>query len=100
MGIPPGYFPHNIRGLRDTVQVPYNPGKFNRRQGPMRKVGRGTCGGQGERAGVDPGEYRTRDSDIPVTHGAEMLVLRAEAALRAGDIAGMTTLLNESLPGR
>ena len=41
-------------------------------------------------------KYETRDSDVPVTHGAEMLVLRAEAALRAGDIAGMTTLLNDS----
>ena len=41
-------------------------------------------------------KYLTRDSDVPVTHGAEMLVLRAEAALRAGDIAGMTSLLNES----
>ena len=44
-GFPPGIFPGpNYRGLRATVQVPYNPGKFNRRQGPMRKVGRGTCG--------------------------------------------------------
>lgn len=41
-------------------------------------------------------KYMTRDSDVPVTHGAEMLVLRAEAALRDGDIAGMTSLLNES----
>lgn len=41
-------------------------------------------------------KYETRDSDVPVVHGAEMLVLRAEAALRAGDLAGMTTLLNES----
>lgn len=41
-------------------------------------------------------KYTTRDDDVPVTHGAEMLVLRAEAALRAGDLAGMTTLLNES----
>ena len=41
-------------------------------------------------------KYETRDSDVPVTHGAEMLVLRAEAALRAGDIAGMTDRLNDS----
>ena len=41
-------------------------------------------------------KYLERDSDVPVTHGAEMLVLRAEAALRAGDIAGMTDRLNDS----
>ena len=41
-------------------------------------------------------KYLTRDSDVPVTHGAEMLVLRAEAALRDGDLAGMTSLLNAS----
>ena len=41
-------------------------------------------------------KYLTRDSDVPVTHGAEMLVLRAEAALRAGDLAGMTDRLNDS----
>ena len=41
-------------------------------------------------------KYNTRDSNVPVTHGAEMLVLRAEAALRAGDIAGMTDRLNDS----
>ena len=41
-------------------------------------------------------KYQERGSDVPVTHGAEMLVLRAEAALRAGDIAGMTSLLNDS----
>jgi hypothetical protein len=41
-------------------------------------------------------KYTTRDSDIPLTHGAEMLVLRAEAALRAKDIAGMTNLLNQA----
>ncbi|MQA90167.1 MAG: hypothetical protein GEU90_08025 [Gemmatimonas sp.] len=41
-------------------------------------------------------KYTTEDSDIPITHGPEMLVLRAEAALRAGDIAGMTNLLKES----
>ena len=41
-------------------------------------------------------KYLERGSDVPVTHGAEMLVLRAEAALRAGDIAGMTDRLNDS----
>jgi hypothetical protein len=45
-------------------------------------------------------KFTTRDSDIPLTHGSEMLVLRAEAALRAGDIAGMTTLLNQARASR
>lgn len=42
----------------------------------------------------------TRDSDVPVVHGAEMLVLRAESALRSGDLAGMTSLLNEARASR
>jgi hypothetical protein len=41
-------------------------------------------------------KYPNRGSDIPITHGKEMLVLRAEAALRAGDYAGMTDLLNQA----
>ena len=41
-------------------------------------------------------KYLTQDTDVPLTHGPEMLVLRAEARLRAGDLAGMTALLNES----
>jgi hypothetical protein len=45
-------------------------------------------------------KYTTRDSDIPITHGAEMLVLRAEAALRAKDITGMTSLLNQARASR
>jgi hypothetical protein len=39
-------------------------------------------------------KYPALDSDIPITTGKEMLVLRAEAALRNKDIAGMTTLIN------
>ncbi len=39
-------------------------------------------------------KFLTEDTDIPLTKGTEMLVLRAEAALRAGDLAGMTTLVN------
>jgi len=45
-------------------------------------------------------KFPTRDSDIPITHGSEMLVLRAEAALRAGDIPAMTSLLNEARNSR
>lgn len=40
--------------------------------------------------------FNSQDDDIPLTTGREMLMLRAEARLRAGDLAGMTTLLNES----
>lgn len=39
-------------------------------------------------------KFLNQDADIPLTHGTEMLVLRAEARLRAGDLTGMTTLLN------
>ena len=39
-------------------------------------------------------KYTALGSSMPLVKGAEMLVLRAEAALRGGDIAGMTTLLN------
>jgi len=41
-------------------------------------------------------KYVSQDSDIPLTHGTEMLVLRAEARLRAGDLPGMTELLNDA----
>jgi len=39
-------------------------------------------------------KYTALGSSVPLVKGAEMLVLRAENALRSGDIAGMTTLLN------
>ncbi len=39
-------------------------------------------------------KYTALGSSVPLVKGAEMLVLRAENALRGGDIAGMTTLLN------
>lgn len=38
----------------------------------------------------------TEDDDIRLTHGSEMLVLRAEAALRNGDIPGMKSLLDQA----
>jgi hypothetical protein len=41
-------------------------------------------------------KYLTNDSDIPITHGAEMRVLQAEAALRKGDYAGAQTFLNQA----
>lgn len=39
-------------------------------------------------------KYTSLGPTVPLVKGAEMLVLRAEAALRGGDIPGMTTLLN------
>lgn len=40
--------------------------------------------------------FRTQDADIPLTKGTEMLVLRAEAALRDGQLGPMTDLLNQA----
>ncbi|HUQ48950.1 MAG TPA: RagB/SusD family nutrient uptake outer membrane protein [Gemmatimonadaceae bacterium] len=40
-------------------------------------------------------KYTSLGSPVPLVKGAEMLLLRAEAALRGGDIAGMTTLINQ-----
>ena len=41
-------------------------------------------------------KYLDQDADVPLTHGTEMLVLRAEARLRDGDLPGMTNLLNQA----
>lgn len=41
-------------------------------------------------------KYPTLGSGVPLTDGTEMLVLRAEAALRNNDIAGAFALINES----
>lgn len=41
-------------------------------------------------------KYETQEDDVPLVKGTEMLVLRAEARLRAGDIAGMAGLLNDA----
>ena len=41
-------------------------------------------------------KYTGLGSTVPLVKGSEMLVLRAEAALRSGDIAGMTSLLNQA----
>lgn len=39
--------------------------------------------------------FSTAQTSIPLVHGTEMLMLRAEAALRTGDIAGSIALINE-----
>lgn len=41
-------------------------------------------------------KYLSEDDDIPLTKGTEMLMLRAEAALRNGDLPAMTARLNEA----
>jgi hypothetical protein len=41
-------------------------------------------------------KYTDLGSDIPVVKGTEMLLLRAEAALRKGDISGAYALMNQS----
>ena len=40
-------------------------------------------------------KFGTLDADVPLAKGTEMLMIRAEAALRSGDIGGAWTLLNE-----
>jgi hypothetical protein len=40
-------------------------------------------------------KYTDLGSDIPLTKGTEMLMLRAEAALRSGDVAGAFALVNQ-----
>jgi hypothetical protein len=41
-------------------------------------------------------KYTDLGSDIPVVKGTEMLLIRAEAALRNGDISGAYSLMNQS----
>jgi len=40
-------------------------------------------------------KYKDLGADIPIAKGTEMLMLRAENALRGGDIAGAFTLINQ-----
>lgn len=41
-------------------------------------------------------KYADRDADIPLVKGTEMLLLRAEAALRDGDLGTAVALINEA----
>jgi hypothetical protein len=41
-------------------------------------------------------KYKTVDDDFPLTKGTEMLVLRAEAALRNNDLSGAKALLDQA----
>jgi hypothetical protein len=40
-------------------------------------------------------KYKTLAAPVALTKGTEMLLLRAEAALRAGDVAATVTLINQ-----
>jgi hypothetical protein len=40
-------------------------------------------------------KYKTLASSVPLTKGTEMLLIRAEAALRGGDVTGAMTLINQ-----
>src|SRR6185295_1978112 len=40
-------------------------------------------------------KYRTLAAPVALTKGTEMLMLRAEAALRTGDVTGAMTLVNQ-----
>ncbi len=53
-------------------------------------------GANGSTPAYQQSKYDARDSDIPLVKGTEMLVLRAEAALRSGDIPGAYILLNQA----
>ncbi len=54
-----------------------------------------TKGQDGKTPFFRQGKYTTLGSNVPLVKGAEMLLLRAEGALRGGDIAGMTSLVNQ-----
>lgn len=41
-------------------------------------------------------KYKSFGADVPLVKGTEMLLIRAEAALRDGDVAGATALMNEA----
>jgi hypothetical protein len=54
------------------------------------------AGQDGETPFYQQQKFTTRDTDVALTKGTEMLVLRAEARLLKGDLPGMTTLLNQA----
>lgn len=53
-------------------------------------------GQDGETPFYQQQKFKTQGDDIRLTHGSEMLVLRAEERLRQNDIPGMVALLNEA----
>ena len=80
-----------------TVWGTYWAGIFKDPRTPWDTVKTGTTitkGQDGKTNFFRQTKYIALGSSVPLVKGAEMLVLRAEYALRSGDIAGMTTLLN------
>lgn len=63
---------------------------------PLDASGQNLRGQDGETIFFRQLKFLTEDDDIALTKGTEMLVLRAEARLRAGDLGGMTDLLNQA----
>jgi hypothetical protein len=58
--------------------------------------GQVSVGQDGETPFYQQRKLLTQDDDVALTKGTEMLVLRAEARLRADDLGGMTDLLNQA----
>ncbi|MDP9349031.1 MAG: RagB/SusD family nutrient uptake outer membrane protein [Gemmatimonadota bacterium] len=58
-------------------------------------TGRVQTGQDGRTPFFQQKKYQTLDADIPLTKGTEMLMLRAEAALRAGRVADAMQLINQ-----
>ena len=80
-----------------TVWGTYWAGVFKDPRTPWDTVKTGTTitkGQDGKTNFFRQTKYTALGSSVPLVKGAEMLVLRAENALRGGDIAGMTALLN------
>ena len=80
-----------------TVWGTYWAGVFKDPRTPWDTVKTGTTitkGQDGKTNFFRQTKYTALGASVPLVKGAEMLVLRAENALRGGDIAGMTALLN------
>ncbi len=60
------------------------------------KDGKVARGANGSTPMYQQNKYESLGADIPLVKGTEMLVLRAEAALRSSDIVTATTLMNQA----
>ncbi|MBT8337529.1 MAG: RagB/SusD family nutrient uptake outer membrane protein [Gemmatimonadetes bacterium] len=63
---------------------------------PLDNAGQVLKGQDGETDFYRQLKYLDQDADVPLTHGPEMLILRAEAALRDGSVGQMTGLINQA----
>jgi hypothetical protein len=61
-----------------------------------RKDGTVATGANGSTPMYQQNKYESLGADVPLVKGTEMLVLRAEAALRNNDLATATTLMNQA----